>query len=352
MRIAYQLDYTRDVFASLEQVQQMEAAGLDHLWVPEVWGHDAPTLLGYLAARTTRITLGAGVLPVFTRTPALIAQTAATLDELSAGRAVLGLGSSGPQVIEGWHGVPFERPLTRMRETTAICRAVWARERLVFEGKCFQLPLGADGGTGLGKPLRLMTRPPRARIPIHLAMLGPAGVRLAAEVADGWLPLFFYPERAADVWGESLAAGGDARAGDLAPLEISAGGTVAIGGADIVDPARRAVRAELARYVGGMGAASVNFYADLVSRYGHGECATEVQRLYLSGQRAEAEEALPDALIEGTSLCGDEAHVRGRLAAYRTAGVTTILIGPSTPDPVSAVCSLRRMVDGSRAHRE
>ena len=212
--------------------------------------------------------IGAGVLSVFSRTPALTAQTAAGLDALTGGRCVLGLGTSGPQVVEGFHGVPFDRPLARLRETTEICRQVWRREPVRHEGAVYPLPLPADRGTGLGRSLKLITRPPRARIPIYMATLKPKAVELTAEVAEGWYPLFFVPEAADAVWGDALAAGAARRAPDLPPLKICAGGVSAIGEGPEILTLRDTARAELALYIGGMGARGTNFYNDLFAGFG------------------------------------------------------------------------------------
>lgn len=222
MRIAAQVDYAGDVRQAADTVARWEDAGVDVAFVPEAYGQDAISLLGYLAARTEHMLLGPGILPIFSRTPALIAQTAVGLDVVSGGRAVLGLGASGPQVVEGWHGVAYDRPLARTREVVEICRTIWRREPLVHHG-IYELPATGPGTTGLGKPLKLITHPPRERIPIYLAAIGARNVALAAEIAEGWLPILFSPERADAVWGESLEAGRAARDASLGPLDIVAG---------------------------------------------------------------------------------------------------------------------------------
>src|ERR1700722_11613804 len=226
MRLGMLLDYSQGFKQSADQVSAFEEAGLDVVFVAEAYGFDAPSQMGYLAARTSRIEIASGILPIYSRTPALLAQTAAGIDALSEGRAILGLGVSGPQVIEGWHGVPYDHPLERTREIIDVCRRVWRREVLTNEG---YYPLPMPGGTGLAKPLKMLTHPVRPTIPIWVAALGPRNVEMAAEVADGWLPMLFIPELAAQVWGEPLSKGAAGRAGDLGTLDIAAGGLVAIG---------------------------------------------------------------------------------------------------------------------------
>ncbi len=226
MKLSTMLTYDGNPRSAADRVAELEQAGLDTVWVAEVYGFDSPTLMGYLAARTETIEIGAAILNVYSRTPTLLAQTAAGLDNVSGGRAVLGLGASGPQVIEGWHGVPYSKPLGRTREAIEIIRAALRREVVEYSGKSFQLPLPRDEGTGLGKPLKMLTRPERSSVPIYLAALGQKSVEGAAEYADGWLPFLFSPEGASRVWGDALAAGTAKRHADLGPLEIAAGGMV------------------------------------------------------------------------------------------------------------------------------
>jgi F420-dependent oxidoreductase-like protein len=271
----------------------------------------------------------------------LIAQTAAGLDAVSGGRAVLGLGASGPQVIEGWHGVPYDRPITRMREVIAICRKTWRRDVVTNDG-IYQLPLPPDMGSGLGKALKLITRPARERIPIFVAGLGSRSVELTAEVADGWLPVFFLPEMANEVWSHSLAAGRSRRAADLAPLEICAGGPIEIG--EDVTHLRDSARRHIALYVGGMGAKGKNFYNELVGKYGYADAAATVQDLYLAGDKDKAAAALPDKLVEQLTLIGPESYVRERVDAYKEAGVTILNVTFAGPDPVRTLERLRAVV--------
>ena len=332
MRLSTQLAYASDPRATIEQAAALERAGVDVAWVAEVYGFDSPTLLGYLAARTERMLLGAGILPIYSRTPALIAQTAAGLDAVSGGRCLLGLGASGPQVIEGWHGVPYDRPLARTREIVDICRRAWRRETLTNDG-VYPLPL--PGGTGLGKPLKMLTRPVRDRIPIFIAALGDRNVELTAEIAEGWLPLFFLPDKAGDVWGAALAAGLVKRQADLGDLEIVAGGLLAIG--DDVTALREAARPMAALYIGGMGARGRNFYHDLACRYGYAAEADLVQELYLDGRHRDAEAAVPAEFLELTNLIGPAGYVRERLEVFRAAGVTMLNVSPIGPDPLRDV---------------
>ena len=265
MQLSMQLSYAGGFKESTGQVAELEKAGLDLVWVAEAYGFDAVSLMGYLAACTDTVQIASGILPIYTRTPTLLAMSAAGVDALSGGRCQLGLGASGPQVIEGWHGVAYDRPLGRTREIIDICRKVWAREdRLVHDGTSYHLPLPDDQGTGLGKPLKIIAHPVRSRIPIWVASLGPRNVEMTAELAEGWMPLFYLPEKAREVWGADLDAGLAKRAPDLPPLQISAGGAVAIG--EDVASFRELARPTIALYVGGMGAKGKNFYNDLVCR--------------------------------------------------------------------------------------
>jgi F420-dependent oxidoreductase-like protein len=294
--------------------------------VAEVYTFDAVSQLGYLAAVTDRVELVSAILPIYSRTPALTAMTAAGLDFVSGGRFTLGLGASGPQVIEGWHGVPYDAPLQRTREVVEICRQVWRRDRLVHDGPRYTVPLPPDQGTGLGKPLKLINTPVRERVPVMLAAIGPRNVELAAEIAEAWEPIWFHPERAADMWGESLAAGRAKRDPGLGELQVVAAVPVAVG--DDVDALHDQVRPHLALYVGGMGARGKNFYNDLAVRYGYEAAAKEVQDLYLDGKKDEAAAALPEDFVRAVSLIGPEGYVAERVAAYAEAGVTTLTLQP------------------------
>ncbi|WP_040338558.1 LLM class F420-dependent oxidoreductase [Candidatus Blastococcus massiliensis] len=326
MRIGTQASYSGGFAQTAAEVRDLEAAGLDLISVAEVYTFDAVSQLGYLAAVTERVELLSGIFPIYSRTPALTAMTAAGLDFVSDGRFTLGLGTSGPQVIEGWHGVPYDAPLQRTREVVEICRQVWRRERLQHEGKKYTVPLPADQGTGLGKPLKLINTPVRDRIPVMLAALGPKNVEMCAEIAEAWEPIFFLPERAQSVWGEALAAGKAKRAPELGELQVVNGVSVAIG--DDVDHLLDAVRPGLALYIGGMGARGKNFYNDLAVRYGYEAEAKTIQDLYLDGKKDEAAAAIPDELVRLTSLIGPESWVAERIAAFREAGVTTLMVQP------------------------
>ncbi len=329
MKISTILDYSGGFKKAASDVAVMEKAGLDLVWVAEVYGFDSPSLMGYLAALTETVEIGSAILPIYSRTPSLIAMTAAGIDALSDGRFHLGLGASGPQVIEGFHGVPYTNPLGRTREIVEICRDLWKREApLVHQGKNYTLPLPSDQGTGLGKPLKLLTHPLRSSIPIWVASLGEKNVAMTAEVADGWIPVFFIPERAKDVWGASLRAGAAKRDPSLGELMISAGGLLAIGEGDDVTAMREFARPMTALYVGGMGAKGKNFYNELAVRYGFEREASLIQDLYLSGKKKEAEAAIPSEFLELTSLCGPRRYVEERIAAFKEVGVTHLQIIP------------------------
>lgn len=335
MRLSMQVGYAGGFKAAVDQIATLEKAGLDIVWVAEAYGFDAPTLMGYIAARTERVQIGSGILPIYSRTPALLAQTAAGLDAISEGRAILGLGSSGPQVIEGWHGVAYDKPVERTREIVDICRRVWRREVITHEGAAYTIPLPPEKGTGLGKPLKMITHPVREAIPVYVASLGPKNVEMTAEVADGWLPIFYLPEKADRVWGGPLAKGKANRAPDLGPLEIVAGGMVAIG--DGLEHLRDAARSTVALYVGGMGARGRNFYNALFRRYGYEEEAEKIQDLYLEGKKDEAAAAVPAEVLADMSLVGSPGYVQERIAAFKESGVTVLSITPVGPDPVRVV---------------
>ncbi len=343
MKLSTTLDYSGGFLESVKTVKEFESAGLDLVWVAEAYGFDAVSLMGYLAGQTERIEIGSGILPIYSRTPALLAMTAAGVDALSKGRCVLGLGASGPQVIEGFHGVRYDKPLARTREIIDICRQIWKREGpLTHPGPLYHLPLPETEGTGLGKPLKLIAKPFRDRIPIHIAALGEKNVALAAELADGWLPLFFIPEKAKEVFGPSLALGEALRDPSLGTLDICAGGLVSI--TDDLEQARAIrdfARPVLALYIGGMGARGRNFYNALACRYGFEREAALIQDLYLEGRKEEAAREVPAEMLELTSICGPEGYVKERLAAFEAAGVTVLNILPVSPDPVRLIDQLR-----------
>jgi F420-dependent oxidoreductase-like protein len=329
MLLSTLMPYGGDPHAAIADVVQLEAAGLDMVWVPEVWGFDSASLMGYVAARTTHLEIGSAIFPIYSRTPGLLAMTAAGIDALSGGRFSLGVGASGPQVVEGFHGVPYEAPLARTREIVSICRQAWKRRGpLEHHGRYYDIPYQGEGGTGLGKPLKLMGRPVRSSIPIWLAALGEKNVALAAEIADGWIPIFFIPERAHDIWGAAIATGSAARSPELGPLQITAGGLVAIGEDEQTLAMRDLQRPALALYIGGMGAKGKNFYYDLCVRYGFEREAATIQELYLAGKKGQAEAAIPDELVEKTTLCGPASYVAERVAAFSEAGVTNLQVVP------------------------
>ncbi|MDQ4119496.1 MAG: LLM class F420-dependent oxidoreductase, partial [Actinomycetota bacterium] len=305
----------------------------------------SPTLMGYLAAKTTKVEIGSAILNIYSRTPSALLQTAAGLDNVSGGRAILGLGASGPQVIEGFHGVPYANPLGRTREIVDLVRRGMRRERLTNDG-LFKLPLSKEDGavTGLGKPLKLLVQPERESVPIYIAALGKKSVQGTAEYADGWLPFLYYPERAKAVWGEAVAAGTAKRPDSLAPLEVAAGGMCAIGEGPETKALLDFARPLIALYVGGMGARGKNFYNDLACQYGYEAEAKKIQDLYLDGRKKEAEEAVPLELLELGNLVGPESYVRERIQAFRDSGVTNLQVTPVADDPVKLVGQVREWV--------
>jgi F420-dependent oxidoreductase-like protein len=312
-------------------VQEAERLGYDSAWAAEAWGTDAVSVLAWIAASTSRIKVGSAIMQIPGRTPANAAMTAATLDLLSGGRFVLGLGTSGPQVVEGWHGEPWGKPLVKTREYVEIVRAALRRDVVEHHGEHYRIPYDGPGATGLGKPLKLMLRPLRADVPIFLAAIGPRNVALAAEIADGWLPVFLAPERFDAAFGPSLAG---AREG----FEIAATVSVLVG--DDVDALRDALKPHLALYVGGMGAKGKNFYNALVRRYGWEAEAQRIQELYLDGKRREAAAAVPDELVDAVSLVGPKERIRDRLDAWRETPVTTLIVGSPQPEALRVLAEL------------
>jgi F420-dependent oxidoreductase-like protein len=341
MKLSMPLVYAGNPRETADQVAGLEKAGLDTIWVAEPYGFDSPTLMGYLAARTETVEIGAGILNIYSRTPGALLQTAAGLDNVSGGRAVIGLGASGPQVIEGFHGVPYDRPLGRTREIIDIIRRGLRRETLVNDG-IIKLPLPEGQGTGLGKPLKLLNKPERPSLPLFVAALGQKSVEGTAEYADGWLPFLFHPEKAHSIWGEALARGAAKRPDDLGPLEISAGGMVAIG--EDVKGMLDLMRPMYALYVGGMGARGKNFYNDLACQYGYEKEAKEIQDLYLGGNKRDAEAKVPLEWLEAGNLVGPESYVKERIAAFREAGVTNLQVTPATEDPAATIAQLKEWV--------
>jgi F420-dependent oxidoreductase-like protein len=313
----------------IELAQEAERLGYDSAWAAEAWGTDAVTVLSWIAATTERIKVGSAIMQIPGRTPANTAMTAATLDLLSGGRFLLGLGTSGPQVVEGWHGEPWGKPLRKTREYVEIVRSILRRDVLEHHGEHYDIPYSGPGATGLGKPLKLMARPLRAEIPVYLASIGPRAVELAFEIADGWIPIFFHPERARDVFPMDGARDGF----DIAP-------SVPVVLLDDVQAARDALKGYYALYVGGMGARGSNFYNDLFARYGYENEARTVQDLFLGGRQREAAAAVPDAFVDEVALVGPKERIGERLEAFREAGATTLLVSTRDLAALRAVAEL------------
>jgi len=328
VKLSTMLNYAGDVKAAADEIPALEKAGLDAVWVPEAYSVDAISMMGYLAGVTERLEIGSAIVNVYSRTATLLAMTAAGLDAVSGGRIHLGLGASGPQVIEGFHGVAYEKPMARIRETIEVCRKVWKREVIDYHGATIDIPLPKGQGTGLGKPLKLINHPVRDRIPLWWASLKGKSVEATAEVADGWIPVFFVPEKAALVWGDALALGMAKRAADLGPLQVVAGGAAFI--TDDADLATRVLdggRPQAALYVGGMGARGKNFYNDIMCAYGWESEAKTIQDLYLDGKKEQAMAAVPADYLAAASLVGPAGFVKERIAAYAAAGVTHLQLG-------------------------
>lgn len=345
-RLGVVVDYADDFRDAVADVVEYEALGADLVTVSEAYSFDAVSKLGFLAARTERITLAAAILPIYSRTPTLMAMTAATLDTISGGRFELGLGASGPQVIEGFHGVPFSAPLARTREIIEIARSAWRGDRVEHSGRHYTIPLPADQGTGLGKPLKMIGQTARQRIPIYIAALAPKGVAQAAEIAEGWIPLFFHPELGARVWGAPVAEGLARRDASLPPLELLVQLPVYVGPGH--ERALEGYRARAALYIGGMGAKGANFYNAVVASMGFEAEAERIQDLYLAGDKAGAAAAVPEELLRATALIGDEEHVRERVGAFRAAGVSSLVVQPLAPSRearIAHVAAVRGMLD-------
>ncbi|HUK89857.1 MAG TPA: LLM class F420-dependent oxidoreductase [Blastocatellia bacterium] len=305
--------------------QEAERLGYHSLWTAEAWGSDAVTPLVWLAAKTERINVGTAIMQMPARTPANTAMTAATIDLLTGGRFLLGLGVSGPQVVEGWHGVKYGKPLVRTREYVEIVRAILARQKpLEHHGEHYDIPV--SGGTGLGKPLKLIVHPLRPNIPIYLAAIGPKNVSLAAEIGNGWLPVFYSP-RQTKLFREYLDAGFSIRKDGVGHGDFDVAPTVSVVMGPDVDACRMQVKPHLALYIGGMGARGRNFYNDLACRYGYEDAAERVQELYLAGKKTEAVAAIPDSLVDEVALCGPRERIAEQLEGWRQSGVTTMICG-------------------------
>lgn len=346
MKISTLMSYAQGFVGAAREIVELEKAGLDVAWVPEAYSFDGVSAMGYLAAKTERITIASGILNIYSRTPTVMAMTAAGLDSLSEGRFMLGLGASGPQVIEGFHGVPYDAPMTRIREVVEICRNVWKREdKLSYDGKKYQIPLPAGQGTGLGKPLKIINHPFREEIPVALATLGEKSVAMTAEIADAWLPAFYMAEGADTVWGASLKKGAEKRDPGLPPLDIYAGGAVAIG--ENLESYRDMSRPGIALYVGGMGARDKNFYNQVFRKYGYEREAETIQELFLSGRKSEAEAAIPQSYLDATSLIGSPGFVKDRIQALEESGVTSLnvaFLGTTTEERVKNCDSLSNLL--------
>lgn len=342
MLLSTPLKYSDDPIRNVEAVVALEQAGLDVVWVAEAYSYDAVSTMGYLAARTERVQIGSGILPIYSRTPTLTAMTAAGLDALSDGRTILGLGASGPQVIEGFHGVPYDKPIARTREIIEICRQVWRREPVQHNG-IYTIPLPEGQGTGLGKPLKIINHPKRADIPIWVASLGDKNVEMTAELANGWMPTVLIPEMMKEVFGPALDAGFAKRAPELGPLQITGGGILALE-EDMFEPARQMARHMLALYIGGMGARGRNFYNTIFQRQGYADAAKLVQDLYLDGKKMEAAAALPDDFIERVTLIGSPGYVKERIASLRAAGVTHLHVNAVTADEPKLLAQVKEWI--------
>jgi len=341
MRLGLMLGYSGSKLElPMGLILEAERLGYHSVWTAEAYGSDAVSPLAWIGARTERIKLGTAIMQMPGRTPANTAMTAMTLNQLSSGRMLLGLGLSGPQVVEGWHGVPYGKPLVKTREYVEIVRKIFAREAPVeYEGAHYRIPYRGDDATGLGKPLKSILAP-APDIPIYLAAIGPKNVALTAEIADGWLPIFFSPELYEQVYAESINEG-LARAGHgkaLADLDIAPSVTVIVD--DDVQSARDRIKPQLALYVGGMGAKGKNFYYDLAIRMGFEDAAERIQQLYLAGNKIDAIMAVPDALVDAVALVGPRARIQERLAAWKASPVTTLMVSVYTIDDLRTMAEL------------
>ena len=339
MEISTQVNYAGDIVKATETVANLEKAGIDTVWIAEAYSFDAVSLMGYLAAKTETVKIGSGILNIYSRTPSCLGQTAAGLDAVTGGRAILGLGASGPQVIEGFHGIPYDRPLARTREIIEICRKMWKREEPLTHTGIYNLPLPEGQGTGLGRALKLINHPVRNAIPVYVASIGMKNVAMTAEIADGWLPIFWMPEKAQSVWGDALAEGAAKRSPELGPLDVVAGGLFAIG--EGLEGFREFMRPQLALYIGGMGARGKNFYNELACRYGFEGEAKEIQDLYLDGKKKEAAELVPAEMLESMTMVGPEGYIKEKVEAFRESGVTNLQVMAVGSDPIADLEKLK-----------
>jgi len=338
VRLGLQLGYD-DPLTWTRLAEEAERCGFHSVWTSEAYGSDAVSPLAWIGARTTTVRLGTAIMQMPARSPATTAATVATLDLLSGGRVLLGLGTSGPQVAEGWHGQAWGKPLTRTREYVEIVRAILRREApLEHHGEHYDIPYAGPGATGLGKPLRIIVHPPRADVPIYLAAIGPKNVALAAEIGDGWLPIFFSPERFAETHRPMLEEGFARRGGRPDGWDLAAHVPVVV--TDDVAAGRDFLKPLLALYVGGMGAKGRNFYTRLAERYGYADAAATIQELYLAGKKDDAIAAVPDALVDEVALVGDRARIADRLAAFRECGVETLILQARQPEALRLLAEL------------
>lgn len=339
MKLGINIGYSgAEMSVPMDLVRSVEALGYDSVWTAEAYGSDAITPLAYIAALTTRIKLGTAILQVPARTPAMCAMTMSTLDALSGGRVLVGLGLSGPQVVEGWHGVPYGKPAARMREYVEILRAIWERaEPVSYHGEEYQMPYASPGATGLGKPLKSILH--GRQLPVYLATMGPVNIRTTAELADGWLPIWFSPQRMG-MFRPHLEEGFRRAGGGKTwkDFDIVAGCTVAVG--ENVKMLLAMQKPMLALYMGGMGAREKNFHNDMAVKYGYGEAAARIQELYLAGRKAEAAEAVPDELCDEMSLVGPVERISERYRAWEDAGVTTMLVQARQPEAIKLMADL------------
>lgn len=326
MKLGLNIGYWGAAMGSdLSLVLEAERLGYDSVWAAEAYGSDVVTVLSWIGAQTSKIKLGTGILQMPARTPAMTAMTVATLDQLSGGRVLMGLGLSGPQVVEGWHGRPYGKPIGKTREYVSIVQSILAREApLEHQGVHYQIPYNGPDATGLGKPLKLISHPLRADVPVYLAAIGPKNVELTAELADGWLPVFYLPERADEIWGDALRAGLAKADNPDKVLDVSPAISAMV--TDNIQQARDTIKPSVALYIGGMGAKGKNFYFDLACRYGYEQHATLIQDAYLAGNRGEAIATVPNELIDDLNLIGSKEQIADRLEVWKESGVGTLQI--------------------------